>query len=71
VIAQGTPYDVVYLPGIAGFLNAWNYHSTSLITAAETLFGDVNPPGNLPVTITKPPPSTEVVYRFGFGLRYH
>jgi beta-N-acetylhexosaminidase len=71
VIAQGTPYDVVYLPGIAGFLNAWNYHSTSLITAADTLFGDVNPPGKLPVTITKPPPSTQVVYPFGFGLRYH
>ncbi|MBV9409996.1 MAG: glycoside hydrolase family 3 C-terminal domain-containing protein, partial [Acidimicrobiia bacterium] len=34
VIAQGTPYDAVYLPGIAAFLNAWNYHSTSLITAA-------------------------------------
>lgn len=70
VIAQGTPYDVVYLPGIAAFLNAWNYHSTSLITAADTLFGVVNPPGTLPVTITKPPPSTDVVYPFGFGLHY-
>src|SRR5205823_14063298 len=27
VIAQGTPYDVVYLPGIKAFLNAWNYHA--------------------------------------------
>ena len=58
VIAQGTPYDAAYLPGVAAFLNAWNYHSTSLITAADTLFGDVNPKGKLSVTITEPPPST-------------
>jgi beta-N-acetylhexosaminidase len=70
VIAQGTPYDVAYLPGVAAFLNAWNYHTTSLITAADTLFGDVNPTGKLSVTITEPPPSTKVLYPFGSGLRY-
>jgi len=39
-------------------------------TAADTLFGAVDPPGTLPVTITRPPPSTTVVYPFGFGLHY-
>jgi hypothetical protein len=39
-------------------------------TPFSALFGDVHPSGKLPVTITKPPPSTEVVYPFGFGLRY-
>ncbi|HEV3353075.1 MAG TPA: glycoside hydrolase family 3 protein [Acidimicrobiales bacterium] len=70
VIAQGTPYDAAYLPGVAAFLNAWNYHTTSLLTAADTLFGDVNPRGKLSVTITEPPPSTRVLYPFGFGLSY-
>jgi beta-N-acetylhexosaminidase len=70
VIAQGTPYDAAYLQDVAGFLNAWNYHSTSLLTAADTLFGDVNPNGKLSVTITQSPPSTKVLYPFGFGLRY-
>jgi beta-N-acetylhexosaminidase len=70
VIAQGAPYDAAYVPGAAAFLNAWNYHTTSLLTAADTLFGDVNPSGKLPVTITEPPPSTKVLYPFGSGLRY-
>jgi beta-N-acetylhexosaminidase len=70
VIAQGTPYDAAYLPGVAAFLNAWNYHTTSLITAADTLFGDVDPQGKLSVTITEPPPSTKVLYPFGSGLSY-
>ncbi len=70
VIAQGTPYDAAYLPGVAAFLNAWNYHTTSLLTAADTLFGGVNPAGKLSVTITEPPPSTKVLYPFGFGLSY-
>ena len=70
VITQGTPYDVAYLPGIAAFLGAYNYHATSLRTAVDTLFGDVNPSGKLSVTITEPPPSTKVLYPFGYGLRY-
>jgi beta-N-acetylhexosaminidase len=70
VIAQGAPYDAAYLQDVAAFLNAWNYHATSLLTAADTLFGDINPNGKLSVTITQPPPSTQVLYPFGFGLRF-
>ena len=70
VIAQGAPYDAAYVQDAAAFLNAWNYHATSLLTAADTLFGDVNPNGKLSVTITQPPPSSQVLYPFGFGLRY-
>jgi hypothetical protein len=34
------------------------------------LFRDVPPSGRLPVTITKPPPSTTVLFPRGWGLRY-
>jgi hypothetical protein len=32
------------------------------------LFGEVGARGKLPVTITEPPPSTRVLYPYGYGL---
>ena len=48
----------------------YNYRTTSLDAAVDALFGDVNPGGKLPVTITQPPPSTTVLFPFGYGLHY-
>ncbi len=33
------------------------------------MFGETQTAGKLPVTITEPPPSTKVLYPFGYGLR--
>jgi len=70
VIAQGAPYDIAYLPNVTAFLNAWSYQTVALTTATDTLFGDVNPGGTLPVTVNQPPPSTQVLYPYGAGLHY-
>ena len=35
----------------------------------QVMFGQLAPTGKLLVTITGPPPSTQVLYPFGFGLR--
>jgi beta-N-acetylhexosaminidase len=70
VIAQNGPYDAAYLPGVAGFLAVYSYQAVSLNASVRVLFGEVNPTGKLPVTVTQPPPSTAVLYPFGFGLSY-
>lgn len=70
VIAQNGPYDAAYLPGVSGFIAAYSYQAVSLNASVRVLFGEVNPTGRLPVTVTQPPPSTAVLYPFGFGLSY-
>ncbi|HUQ64020.1 MAG TPA: glycoside hydrolase family 3 protein [Acidimicrobiales bacterium] len=70
VVAQNGPYDAAYLPGVAGFLAVYSYQAVTLNASVRVLFGEVNPTGKLPVTVTQPPPSTAVLYPFGFGLSY-
>jgi beta-N-acetylhexosaminidase len=70
VAAVGTPYDVAYLPGVTTFITSFDYQPASLHPLVQTMFGQLNPSGNLPVTITQPPPSQTVLYPFGFGLDY-
>jgi beta-N-acetylhexosaminidase len=70
VIAQGAPYDIAYMQGATAFLDAWSYQTLALQTATDTLFGAVSPTGTLPVTVSQPPPSPQVLYPFGFGLHY-
>jgi len=36
----------------------------------RAMFGEINPTGKLPVTITDPPPSKTVLYPFGYGIVY-
>ena len=69
-IAMGAPYDIAYFPDVAGFLAVYNYYTTSLDAAVDAIFGDVNPSGKLPITITQPPPSTTVLYPFGTSVHY-
>jgi beta-N-acetylhexosaminidase len=70
VIEQNAPYDVAYLPGIAGFFDVYSYQAVSLNAGVRALFGEINPSGQLPVTVTAPPPSTTVLFPFGSGLHY-
>lgn len=69
VAAVGTPYDVAYLPGAPTFITSLDYQPVSLNALVQALFGEVDPSGRLPVTITQPA-SKEVLFPFGFGLAY-
>ena len=70
VLAIGTPYDIAYFPKVTAFVAAYDYQQTSIDAAVAALFGRFRPTGRLPVTITRPPPSTAVLYPFGSGLSY-
>jgi beta-N-acetylhexosaminidase len=68
VAAVGTPYDVAYFPNASTFITSYGFQPVSLHPLVKVLFGELQPDGKLPVTITKPAPSTEVLYPFGFQL---
>ena len=68
VAAVGTPYDIAYFPNASTFITSYGFQPVSLHPLVKVLFGELQPRGKLPVTITKPPPSTEVLYPFGFHL---
>jgi beta-N-acetylhexosaminidase len=70
VAAVGTPYDIAYFPAAPTFVATYDYQPVSLHALVRVLFGEVNPRGKLPVTITAPPPSHTVLYPFGYGLEY-
>ena len=64
-----TPYDIAYFPGASTFITGYDYQPVSLHALVRALFGEIQTSGKLPVTIREPPPSTKVLYPFGYGLR--
>jgi beta-N-acetylhexosaminidase len=68
VAAVGTPYDIAYFQSAPTFVATYDPQTVSLEAMVAVLFGDVPATGRLPVTITQPPPSTQVLYPFGYGL---
>jgi beta-N-acetylhexosaminidase len=66
----GTPYDIAYYPAAPTYVATYDPQPVSLDALVAVLFRDVPPSGRLPVTITKPPPSTTVLFPRGWGLRY-
>jgi beta-N-acetylhexosaminidase len=69
VAAVGTPYDIAYFPGASTFITGYDYQPVSLHALVRAMFGEIQTSGRLPVTISEPPPSTKVLYAFGYGLR--
>ena len=70
VAAVGTPYDVAYFPSAQTFITSLDYQPVSLHALVRLMFGELQPTGKLPVTITEPPPSTKVLYPFGYGIGF-
>ena len=66
---NSTPFDVAYLPA-APFITSIDYQPVSLEAMAQALFGEINPSGMLPVTVTEPPPGTGVLYTLGCGIGF-
>jgi beta-N-acetylhexosaminidase len=69
VAAVGTPYDVAYLPGAPTFITSLSYQPPSLEAMVEAMFGEIDPRGKLPVTVTAPG-SSRMLYPFGAGIGF-
>lgn len=69
IAAVGTPYDVAYLPGAPTFITSYSYQPPSLEAMVEAMFGEVDPSGKLPVTVTAPS-SSSVLYPFGAAVGF-
>ncbi|WP_174614310.1 glycoside hydrolase family 3 protein [Virgibacillus ihumii] len=62
------PYDIMAYPEIDGYLAQYGFRNASFEASANTIFGENNPTGLLPVTI--PDNDGDVLYEFGHGLSY-
>lgn len=62
-ISFGNPYLLRHIPDIDAYLCAWGYLEICQRAAVQVLFGEINPQGQLPVTIPDCVPR-------GTGLRY-
>lgn len=63
------PYDISAYPEIDAFIAQYGFRDASFKATADTIFGQNNPTGVLPVTI--PNASGEsTLYEFGYGLSY-
>lgn len=65
VIVVGTrePYELAVMQNIDAYIAAFNYRTCGFQAAADTIFGDWQPTGQLPVTIPG-------LFSFGWGLSF-
>ncbi|CRK81360.1 glycoside hydrolase family 3 N-terminal domain-containing protein [Neobacillus massiliamazoniensis] len=70
VIAVGirNPYDVMSYPTVNAYLAQYSFNPASFEASVNTIFGNNNPTGKLPVTIYNQDGS--VLYGFGHGLEF-
>ncbi|GEL78571.1 glycoside hydrolase family 3 protein [Tenuibacillus multivorans] len=62
------PYDISAYPEIDAFIAQYGFREASFVATANTIFGENNPTGKLPVTI--PTVDDDILYEFGHGLSY-
>ncbi|RFU70020.1 glycoside hydrolase family 3 protein [Bacillus sp. V59.32b] len=67
-VAIRNPYDIMAYPNVDAYLAQYGFRTASFEATANTIFGENNPAGKLPVTIYHP--SGSVLYGFGQGLGY-
>jgi beta-N-acetylhexosaminidase len=67
-VAIKNPYDIMAYPNVDAYLTQYGFTNASFEATANTIFGENNPTGKLPVTIYNP--TGGVLYGFGEGLGY-
>lgn len=70
VVAVGirNPYDIMSYPNVNAYLVQYSYNPASFEASVNTIFGENNPTGKLPVTIYNQDGS--ILYNIGHGLGY-
>ena len=62
------PYDIMAYPNVDAYLTQYGFSNASFEATANTIFGQNNPAGKLPITIFNQ--TRDVLYEFGHGLSY-
>jgi len=70
VVAVGirNPYDIMSYPNVGAYLVQYSFNNASFEASVNTIFGQNNPTGKLPVTIYNQDGS--ILYNFGHGLSW-
>lgn len=70
VVAVGirNPYDIMGYSDVDAYLAQYGFREASFQATADTIFGENNPTGQLPVTI--PDLDDSVLYPYGTGIKY-
>ncbi|KQL54240.1 beta-N-acetylhexosaminidase [Heyndrickxia shackletonii] len=70
VVAVGirNPYDIMSYRNVGAYLVQYSYNKASFEASVNTIFGENNPTGKLPVTIYNQDGS--ILYNIGHGLEY-
>ena len=68
VAAVDTPYDLAHFASAPTYVATYSSSDASLTSLAAVLFGELNPTGNLPVSIPRARGSGPPLYDVGFGL---
>lgn len=63
VVSMRNPYDIISFPSVEANVLTYGNQSVSTVAVAKVLIGEVNPSGQLPVTIPG-------LYEFGDGISY-
>ncbi|NBJ71380.1 MULTISPECIES: glycoside hydrolase family 3 protein [Clostridia] len=63
VAAIRNPYDLMVFPEVDAYLTTYGFQDTSLKALSKAIIGEINPFGQLPVTIPD-------LYEYGHGLDY-
>jgi beta-glucosidase-like glycosyl hydrolase len=69
-VAVRNAYDIRRFPDVPAYLATFSYGTLSLTSAADALYGDLQPTGKLPVSIPALDDPDETLYKFGHGLSY-
>lgn len=67
-VSARNPYDIMSYPTVGAYLVQYGFKPASFEAAANTIFGENQPTGKLPVTIYNQDGS--VLYGYGHGLNY-
>jgi beta-N-acetylhexosaminidase len=71
IVATGTPYDIAAFPEATAFLTTYSFLGVAMESAAKIITGGVNPRGKLPISIPSLTHPEQMLYPYGFGLRFH
>lgn len=70
IVATGTPYDIAAFPEAPTYLASYSFRGVAMASAIKIITGALPPRGKLPVSIPSLTAPEQILYPYGFGLRW-